>query len=299
MRKAWGSCSFSAWATRGRDRRRWRARGGWRVVATSRQAERLTPARRGGADRASSDAAAHAGRRRRMCCRPRRRARTATRRWPGSAPALAAAPASALGGAAVDDRRLWRPGRRMGRRGQRAGADRAARAAPARGGAAMGGGVRGLRGRSVPAGGDLWAGAVGVRRTAGGAGAAGGQAGARVRAASIATTSRRRCWRRCGRTGRPGVRVLNLADDEPAASAEVVAEAARLLGVPSRRRWSRSPRRLRRCRRWGAASGRRTARWRAGRRRRSSDRAGAIRTIARGYARILEQERAEGAAEQR
>ncbi len=42
----------------------------------------------------------------------------------------------------------------------------------------------------------------------------------------------------------PGVRVLNLADDEPAESAEVVAEAARLLGVAppdlrcrSNRRW--------------------------------------------------------------
>ncbi len=33
----------------------------------------------------------------------------------------------------------------------------------------------------------------------------------------------------------PGVRVLNLADDEPSASAEVVAEAARLLGVPAPR----------------------------------------------------------------
>ena len=30
----------------------------------------------------------------------------------------------------------------------------------------------------------------------------------------------------------PGARILNLADDEPAASADVVAEATRLLGVP-------------------------------------------------------------------
>ncbi len=30
----------------------------------------------------------------------------------------------------------------------------------------------------------------------------------------------------------PGVRVLNLSDDEPAANADVVAEAARLLGAP-------------------------------------------------------------------
>ena len=30
----------------------------------------------------------------------------------------------------------------------------------------------------------------------------------------------------------PGPRVLNLADDEPAASADVTAEAARLLGMP-------------------------------------------------------------------
>ena len=37
----------------------------------------------------------------------------------------------------------------------------------------------------------------------------------------------------------PGARVLNLADDAPAANAEVVAEAARLLGAP-RRRWCRS-----------------------------------------------------------
>ncbi len=49
--------------------------------------------------------------------------------------------------------------------------------------------------------------------------------------ASIATTLRARCWRRRPRTGRPGVRVLHLGDDEPAESAAVVEEAARLLGV--------------------------------------------------------------------
>ena len=90
---------------------------------------------------------------------------------------------------------------------------------------------RSLRGRYVPARRHLRAWAIGVRRSARGQRRGASSSRATRSDASIATTSSAPCWRRCGRSARAGARVLNLADDEPAESADVVAEAARLLGV--------------------------------------------------------------------
>ena len=89
---------------------------------------------------------------------------------------------------------------------------------------------RSLRGRCVPAGGHLRAWAFGVRRSARGNRTAHHQARPRVRP----HPSRRivRAVMAAMRQDRAsGARVLNLVDDEPAESADVVAEAARLLGV--------------------------------------------------------------------
>ena len=92
-----------------------------------------------------------------------------------------------------------------------------------------------------------------------------------------------------------GARVLNLADDEPAESADVVAEAARLLGVaaPDAVPFEQA---LATMSRWRAASGRRTARCPAGGRSRRSACAGCYPSYREGLRAILAEERGEGPA---
>ena len=108
----------------------------------------------------------------------------------------------ALDRLSVHHRRLWRPRRRLGRRGHRARADVGSQPTAARGGGRLAAIGRSLCGRSVPPGRHLRPRPLGVRRSARGHGAAHHQAGPRVRPHPSRRHRRAPCWRRCGRSAR-------------------------------------------------------------------------------------------------
>ena len=97
--------------------------------------------------------------------------------------------------------------------------------------------MRRMCGGYVPARRNLWAGPIGIRHDACGARATHRQAGPRLRP----HPSRRHRGRgTSGHAARPGSRAAGVepADDEPAESATVIAEAARCSGCPRRRKSS-------------------------------------------------------------
>ena len=161
----------------------------------------------------------------------------------------------------VHHRRLRRPRRRLGGRGHRR--PRRARRAAARrlaAEAAWRGAGGHARARHVPPRRHLRPRPLGARRRARRDGRGGSTSPATPSAASTATTSPRAVLA-AARAGPPARRraCCNLADDTPATQSEVVAEAARLLGMPPPAPVPFADAGPAHERRWRAASGPRTA----------------------------------------